>query len=402
MEKVTFSNPFRPGAGHPPPYLAGRQLEQEAFREVLRSPPILDNIVLTGLRGIGKTALLESFRPLTQRAHWLWVEGELSEAANINEDSLVARICTDIALITSTIDISAVRTHTIGFTTEPQQAMTLNFSVLMQVYNNTPGLAVDKLKAVLTLAWQVVSRQGNTQGIMFSFDEAQILSDQPDKDQYPLSLLIDTFKSLQRQGLPVVLVLAGLPTLFPKMVEVRTYTERMFNQLVLNNLSPDESREAIRKPIEDTRCPIQLSDDSVQQIVEMSGGYPYFIQFICREVYDAFSQRQNQGLAMSIPAEEIERKLHANFFSGRWSKTTDRQRDLLQIIAQLELQENEFTIKQIQQASQHHPKPYSSGHISQILTKLAEQGWLFRNRHGRYTFGLPLLQSFIKQQAADD
>ncbi len=72
---------------------------------------------------------------------------------------------------------------------------------------------------------------------------------------------------------------------------------------------------------------------------------------------------------------------------------------MLQIIAQLEHHEEEFSIQQIAQASQGLGKPFSTSNINQMLARLAEQGWLFKNRHGRYTFGLPLLQEFIQQQA---
>ncbi len=68
---VDFSNPFRPGAGHPPPYLAGRQMEREEFLRLLKQQTILENMVLTGLRGVGKTALLDSFKPVAMGNDWL-------------------------------------------------------------------------------------------------------------------------------------------------------------------------------------------------------------------------------------------------------------------------------------------------------------------------------------------
>jgi hypothetical protein len=68
-----FQNPFRPGAGHPPPFLAGRAAETEAFEKLLEQRPILENLVLTGLRGVGKTVLLDAFKPLAMREQWAWV-----------------------------------------------------------------------------------------------------------------------------------------------------------------------------------------------------------------------------------------------------------------------------------------------------------------------------------------
>ncbi|MCY4482938.1 MAG: hypothetical protein OXC12_08690 [Spirochaetaceae bacterium] len=124
-----------------------------------------------------------------------------------------------------------------------------------------------------------------------------------------------------------MLVLSGLPTLFPKLVEARTYSERMFRVVFLQSLDRNASEDAIRRPIEAAACPLQLDDDAVSTIVTMSGGYPYFIQFICREVYEACS------------------------------------------------------------------------HVNQMLVALASQGLVYKNRHGRYSFAVPLLGRFVRRQA---
>jgi hypothetical protein len=96
---------------------------------------------------------------------------------------------------------------------------------------SAPGLTTDKLKAVLRHVGAMIHGTG-IKGIVFAYDEAQNLSDRADNDQFPLSALLDVFQSLQRSpgGLPFLLVLTGLPTLFPKLNETRTYTERMFSR----------------------------------------------------------------------------------------------------------------------------------------------------------------------------
>ena len=118
---------------------------------------------------------------------------------------------------------------------------------------------------------------------MFEYDEAQNLSDNASEQQYPLSILLDVFQSIQRSpgGLPFMLILTGLPTLFPKLNETRTYTERMFDVFTLDKLTPAESREAIMKPVQDNNCPATFSENAVNQIVDMSGGYPYLSKALC-------------------------------------------------------------------------------------------------------------------------
>ena len=384
-----FANPFRPGAGHTPPYLAGRQAERAEFQRLLSQTTILENMVMTGLRGVGKTVLLDSFRPLAIERGWIWVGTDLSESTSVSEDNMAIRLCTDLSPITSSV---VVETETVQHT--------LGYQALMDLYHRIPGLALDKIKGVLEVAWGALSQIPHVRGIIFAYDEAQNLSDQSAKEQYPLSLLLDCFQSLQKKGLPLMLVLTGLPTLFPKLVEARTFSERMFRVLFLQSLDRSESEEAIRRPIADSDCPLQLDDDAVATTVIMSGGYPYFIQFICREVYDAFIQRIDRAERASVPVAEIEQKLDTDFFAGRWARATDRQRELLSAIAQLDNCDEEFTVQEVVEASKRVlDKPFSSSHVNQMLVTLASQGLVYKNRHGKYSFAVPLLGRFIRRQA---
>ena len=90
MSPGGFKNPYRPGAGHMPPHLAGRQREYEEFDRLLTQDEILENMVLTGLRGVGKTVLLETFKPRAMQQGWLWASADLSESASISETALAA------------------------------------------------------------------------------------------------------------------------------------------------------------------------------------------------------------------------------------------------------------------------------------------------------------------------
>ena len=396
-----FSNPFRPGAGHTPPYLAGRQAERVEFQRLLAQATILENMILTGLRGVGKTVLLDSFRPLAIERGWIWVGTDLSESTSVSEDNMAIRLCTDLSPITSGIVVETEAVRSAGFETGTEEVQhTLGYEALMDLYDRIPGLAIDKIKGVLEVAWSSLAEVSQVRGVIFAYDEAQNLSDQSAKEQYPLSLLLDCFQSLQRKGLPLMLVLTGLPTLFPKLVEARTFSERMFRVVFLQSLDRTASEDAIRLPIADSDCPLQLDDDAVSTIVSMSGGYPYFVQFICREVYDAFIQRIDRGERASVPVIEIEHKLDTDFFAGRWARATDRQRQLLYAISQLENCDDEFTVQEVVAASKHAlDKPFSSSHVNQMLAALAAQGLVYKNRHGRYSFAVPLLGRFIRRQA---
>jgi hypothetical protein len=400
-----FQNPFRPGAGHAPPYLAGRDAEKNEYTRLLSQDAILDNVVLTGLRGIGKTVLLDEFRPLTLTSGWLWVGSDLSESSSVSEDNLATRLITDLSTATAGFTVATTVRQEIGFRAPEREVPTrLDFDTLRRVFTATPGLIADKLRTVLELTWAAISAvKKPIRGIVFAYDEAQNLADHAAKDQYPLSLLLDVFQSIQKRGVRFMLLLTGLPTLFPKLVDARTFSERMFRVLFLKRLGETECRDAILKPIEDARCPVQLDSRSVRLIVDHSGGYPYFVQFICREVYDHFLvNHQRSGRFGSVRIDAITRKLDSDFFAGRWARVTDRQRDLLHVIAYLDGSEDEFTVQEIVEGSKtRSPKPFSSSHVNQILAKLAGSGLVYKNRHGKYSFAVPLFGKFVLRQMAE-
>ena len=397
MEDPAFTNPFRPGAGHQPPYLAGREHETEEFKRLLGQEVILENLVLTGLRGVGKTVLIDNLKPIALSRSWTWVGADLSESSSLSEERIAIRLLTDLSVITSTIKIGEEVVRGLGFNaTEEAVEVTLNYEVLINLFKTTPGLVADKLKRVLETVWEVLESETHLRGVVFAYDEAQNLADHAGKDEYPTSLLLDVFQSLQKKEIPFLLVLVGLPTLFPKLVEARTFAERMFRVIFLDRLNGQDRRDAITKPIAAADCPVRLGEKSVDLVAEMSGGYPYFIQFICREVYDTFIL----GIE-SVPTHAITQKLDADFFSGRWSRATDRQRELLMVISNLETCDEEFSVQEIAELSkQLLERPFSSSHINQMLATLANNGLVYKNRHGRYSFAVPLLGRFIRRQTA--
>jgi hypothetical protein len=399
MMPTIFDNPFRPGAGHRPPYLAGRTVEQDEMKQHLRQTVVTRNVILTGLRGVGKTVLLETFRPIALTAGWLWVGADLSEAASVTEETLAIRLLADIALVTSAFVAKEHRQPGMGFVqAERTIYQPLGYETLKGMYESTPGLSSDKLKTVLEFVWSVLP-QADIKGVVFAYDEAQNLADHAHRGQYPLSLLLEVFQSLQRKEMPFLLVLTGLPTLFPKLVESRTYAERMFHIMFLKQLDAAASRDAIVKPVEDSECPIKFTEEAVNDIINMSGGYPYFIQYICKEVYDVWIAKAANGEIAKMPAEDIVRKLDTDFFQGRWSKVTDRQRELLQVISTLATCDDEFTVQEIVNKSKEVlEKGFGASQVNQMLGALAESGLVFKNRIGKYSLAVPLLSRFIRRQ----
>ena len=364
---------------------------------LLQQTVISENMVLTGLRGVGKTVLLEAFKPLALQNGWLWANADLSESVSVREEALAIRILTDLALFAAPFVESEEKRPGLGFASQGRVIrQPLNFGILKQHYDSVPGLVADKLKAVLEFVWQLLPKS-IVKGAVFAYDEAQNMTNNAVREQYPLSVLLEVFQSIQRKGIPFMLVLAGLPTLFPKLVEARTYAERMFHVVFLNPLDEKATREAILKPVEGTGCPIKFSSEAVKSIWELSRGYPHFIQFVCKEIFHAWQISKTEVPA--IPEDEILLKLDTNFFSGRWAKASDRQRDLLHIVSCLDGSDSEFTVQEVVAASKNFKsKPFTSSHVNQMLRSLVDLGLIYKNRFGKYSFAVPLMSGFIRRQ----
>ena len=395
MMDAGFRNPFRPGAGHIPPYLAGRDDETGEFQKLLNQDVILDNMILTGIRGVGKTVLMDTWRPLALSRGWRWAGNDLSEAARLSGDALGSRLMVDLAVALSSLTLGERQGRGIGLTRDrapiPHR---LDYDALRYVWDSAPGLTSDKLSAVLETAWDGVKDFG-VRGVVFAYDEAQNLTNGgKSRDYSPAALLLDVFQSVQKKGVPFMLLLSGLPTLFPSLVEERTFAERMFRVVTLNRLDAPACRDAIVKPVAAADCPVTFTEESVGLVYRATAGYPYFVQFFCREVFDVWAANSEAA----VPVEDIQRKLDADFFAGRWYRTTDRQRDLLRVAAGLGNASGEFSVQDVVNASQPLERPFSASHVAQMLSALCDSGLVYRNRRGRYSLAVPLLDGFIRRQ----
>jgi AAA+ ATPase superfamily predicted ATPase len=401
--KKQFANPFTPGAGHSPPYLAGREEEKAEFKKLLQQTIVMSNPILSGLRGVGKTVLLEELKSIAIAEGWYWVGTDMSETASLTEQNLATRLLADLAVVTSQFVIAKKDTKSAWFhEINLGPDLVLGYDTLLSYYNSVPGLVTDKLKAVLEIVGRLLA--GQNRGLIFAYDEAQNLSDHAKDKEFPLSLVLDVFQSLQRKNHRFLLTLAGLPTLYPKLVEARTSAERMFRVTTMDRLDNAHAREAITKPIAKSGSPYPLGEALISEIVAASGGYPYFIQFICREVYDAALQRAEKGEALKVSIPDIVRKLDADFFAGRWAKATERQRDLLGVIASLDNMGTDFSVGEVVEKAKILVRQkqltlsFSASHINQMLKSLADTGFVFKEYHGKYRFAVPLLGQFIRRQ----
>src|SRR5262249_10951633 len=146
------------------------------------------NLILTGLRGVGKTVLMDDvYKPLALKKNWIWVGSDMSESAFVDEKSLCLRLMTDLSVFTSELTLTKSEKGA-GFKSETKQQRRMTFDFLIECFERQPGLISDKLKGTLEFLWTAIQTTGK-RGIVFAYDEAQVVQDRKDKDQYPLALM---------------------------------------------------------------------------------------------------------------------------------------------------------------------------------------------------------------------
>jgi len=395
-----IANPYRPGAGHRPPFLAGREKEQEHFWRLLRQNYTTENILITGLRGFGKTVLLEDLKRMALAEGWVWVGNDLSESSSLSEERLALRILTDLSQALSEVlaNASAPEPMPSG---QPQKETAdeldpSTFAALKAKYEQTPGLPSDKLKTVFARIGSVLSK-AKLQGIVLAYDEAHCLTDHAKRDEFPLSMLIEMIESLQkREGVtPILLVLRGLPQVFDSLIQAHTYTERMFHVMHMDRLSPQDTLTAFLAPLEPLMPPLYCPRDLIEKVVELSGGYPYLIQFFGKELVDALLKNGGTLETNQFPSAGVMDRLDIGLFAARWNKTTDKQRKFLKLIASRGATSPvEFTQQEIAQLNSASAQ-FDSEQVNKMMSELSDCGLIYRTRQGHYAFTVPMSETMI-------
>ena len=279
MAKEQSANPFRPGNGVLPAYLAGRERPLAEFDAFVADPhPLHANWTVTGLRGTGKTVLVATAAGHAEAAGWLTLERELgerhrddarlAEAIEEDADALLRRCGLAAALERSVAHgvrlLRPTKISVAGLSIEPEPL--------------TPRSPADRMRDALVRLSDALA-DADRPGALLLYDEAHLLADDRSRERYPLSSLLAALGAVQRSGEPRVrIVLTGLPTLSINLKRARTYAERMFRHVVLANLERGDAWDALTIPL--ARTSRRFATAVVGEIVEATGGYPYFLQYV--------------------------------------------------------------------------------------------------------------------------
>ncbi len=395
-----IKNPYAPGAGQRPPELAGRDEELSSFQVVLErvghSRPER-SMVLTGLRGVGKTVLLNALRSTAVRAQW--GTGKLEA----RPDQALRRPMA-AALHMAVRELGHPRgeelEHALGVIKAFAQREAPG-AKLRDRWN--PGIDVPAVSGradsgdieidlveLLTDVGGLAADVGK--GIAVFIDEMQDLVPQD------VSALCAACHELSQAGLPVIVVGAGLPHLPAVLSASKSYSERLFRYSRIDRLDREQAVRALRAPAQEEGA--DFTDEALVAMYAATGGYPYFIQAYGKAVWDLAPGSPIGVDDVRVGAPEAEAELAVGFFGSRYERATPGEREYLQAMADLGAQPAEVgaddeveSVPTSQVAVHLDRKPQS---LSPARDALLKKGLIYSGERGRIAFTVPHFGRYLR------
>lgn len=387
MDPIT--NPYTPGAGTPPPELAGRDELRKTVRiatERVRAGRAAKSVLLVGLRGVGKTVLLDRMREDAEAAGMHTLRIEAPEGRSL--PAMLAPQLRQALLRLSRNEQAREFGHRAlralaGFA----RGLKIRYQDIEVGldFEPEPGLADNgdlehDLQALLEAAG-AAAQQAGTALILF-IDELQYVEEEQ------LAALITALHRAAQRQLPVMMVGAGLPQLPGRMGRAKSYAERLFDFPDVGPLQSDPARLAIEKPAAEQGVDFQPA--ALRRIVQETQGYPYFLQEWGKHVWDVATASPIAESDVEQASREAVAALDESFFRVRFDRLTPAEKRYLRAMAELG------------------PGPHRSGDVAEALGKkvtalgptrnqLIAKGMVWSPSHGDTAFTVPMFDEFMKR-----
>ncbi|MDP1920060.1 MAG: ATP-binding protein [Myxococcales bacterium] len=381
-------NPFAPGAGTQPPELAGRSgIITDAAVAIARARRGLGkSMLLLGLRGVGKTVLLNKLAEMAQ------TEGCLPVVLEAPEDqSLAAMLVPPLRSALFTLSksekaanlarrgIGVLRSFAGAFKVKVGE---VEFGMKPDAGTADSGNLEYDLPALLETVALAAKADGSA--LVLFIDEVQYLTT-PD-----LSALIVATHKLGQKALPFLLIGAGLPQLAGLAGDAKSYAERLFDYPSVGPLLSPAARDAIAAPLK--RESQSIDDKALEHIIKQTHGYPYFLQEWGYQAWNAAVGSPITLADVKLAAKAAVERLDAGFFKVRVDRLTPREREYMSAMASLG------------------PGPHRSGDIAACLEKkvsavaplrdgLIKKGMIYSPKHGETAFTVPMFDDFLKRSS---
>lgn len=412
-------NPYAPGAGQRPPELAGRDSELAAFDVVLervsRGRPERSS-VLTGLRGVGKTVLLNAMRSAAVRRSWgtgklearpeVVLRRPLAAALHLAVRELGSADRDGTAHVLGVLKSFALKSESAGggsggrlrdrwqpgieVAAVPGRADSGDIEIdLVELLTDVGGLAAD-----------------TGRGVAVFIDEMQDLG--PDD----VSALCAAVHEISQNGLPFVVVGAGLPHLPVVLSASKSYSERLFRYSRIDRLDRVAADHALRSPAQEED--VDFGEDALGAMYTATAGYPYFVQAYGKAVWDVAPRTPITAEDVAVAAPEAEAELAVGFFGSRYERATPAEREYLRAMADLAAEGSGTEGGDGAEASGQQPgeQPVPTAAIAQLLRRrpqslspardaLIKKGLVYSGERGRIAFTVPHFGRYLRRHTGD-
>lgn len=384
-----IENPYTPGAGTPPPELAGRDELRNSIKVAIARIRIgnpAKSILMVGLRGVGKTVLLDQMRNDAEADGIHTVRLEAPESRSL--PALLAPQLRLALLRLSRIESARDLSHRAlkvlaGFA----KALKVKFNDIEVGFDfdPEPGLADNgDLELDLPVLMEEIGRaakQAKTALVIF-IDELQYV------EEPQLAALISALHRCTQQKLPVCVVGAGLPQLRGRAGDAKSYAERLFDYPQIGPLIGAEAKRALEKPAADRS--VTFDHKAVDEIIAKTSGYPYFLQEWGKHAWDVAKRSPITLKDINDASIQAIAALDESFFRVRFDRLTPLQKRYLRAMAELG------------------PGPHRSGDIAKLLgrevssfgptrSELIGKGMIWSPNHGDTAFTVPLFDEFMRR-----
>ncbi len=385
-------NPFAPGAGLRPPVLAGRDGEVRAFDTLLQRGELgrsTRGLVLTGLRGVGKTVLVNAMAERAEDRRWLVVQAEArrdgsaallaSVAAQLTTGvrrlhgprlSDVARRALDsISALTVTVDSSGQVTAAVQGRRTAERA------------SGSGDLEVDLVQVALD-----VGRATTEAGV----GAVMVLDELHELDKQSMAAVAAAAHAAGQRSLPFVVVGAGLPNLAFRLAEAKSYAERLFDYRPLGPLPDELSRAALTEPA--AAAGVTWEPAALDVVVAAAGGYPYFLQEFGSACWDVAEGAEVSAVAARAGVRVGQVALDHGFFLSRWERATATEREFLRALA--------VDGEQARTADVAGRMGRTMGNLGPIRAGLIGKGLVYAPQYGVVAFTVPGMGGFIQREGS--
>jgi len=381
-------NPYTPNAGASPDIVVGRDEHTKAFDTLLKRlarGKTHQSMIVTGLRGVGKTVLLNEFGDIARIEHWEVLEIEASKHDNTRFRQTMASLLKAALLRLSPrakwsdrARRAAAIVTSFALSVDQQGVWSLSWDVQPEEgFADHGDLAMDLTDVFVAIGEVAKERE---RGVALLIDEVQFLSTQQ------LEALIQAIHKTVQRKLPVTFVGAGLPQIAELAGDAKSYAERLFQFPVIDSLDDGDARKALIEPARAEG--VHFEGDAVDLALEITKGYPYFIQELGYQVWEIAEQSPITRVDVATAQEGYEAKLDSSFFRVRLDRATPLQTAYMRAMAELgpEAQKASDVAKVMGR---------ESTQLGPTRAELIDMGLLYTPEHGYAAFTVPDFDKFM-------